>query len=232
MWFRFHTHKHQVSWTPGRVISPSQGTLPDNTQHSQETDIHASGRIRTHNPRRRAAANSRIKLRGHWDWQFPSFTSVLKLKAVCTVSIIMWKVTKGATRWRRAVGLLGLRLFLWVLPEVGLLISEADYIRLLNARFRSCSTAVLQPRALRFFNNLAHKHTKISGLLHRYFGQTKIQPLPRGINEKLQNTTVKTPSLSLDIWTLYFQNIQQDCHPQWGNTWRNDVVVLKIPSRY
>ena len=88
-WFRIHTQKHQVSGTPGRVISPSQRTLPDNTQHSQETDIHAPGRIRTHNPRRRAAENSRIKPRGHWDWQFPSFTSVLKLKAVCTVSIIM-----------------------------------------------------------------------------------------------------------------------------------------------
>jgi len=25
------------------VISPKQRTLPDNTQHTQETDIHASG---------------------------------------------------------------------------------------------------------------------------------------------------------------------------------------------
>jgi len=34
----------------GRVISPAQRSPPDNTQYSQETDIHALGRIRTHNP--------------------------------------------------------------------------------------------------------------------------------------------------------------------------------------
>jgi hypothetical protein len=34
---------------------PSQRPLPDNTQHSQETDIHAPGGIRTHNPSKRAA---------------------------------------------------------------------------------------------------------------------------------------------------------------------------------
>ena len=39
------------------VISPSQRPLPDNTQHSQQTDIHGPGGIRTHNPSRRAAAD-------------------------------------------------------------------------------------------------------------------------------------------------------------------------------
>jgi len=33
-----------------------QKTPPDNTQHSQETSIHADGGIRTRNPSRRAAA--------------------------------------------------------------------------------------------------------------------------------------------------------------------------------
>jgi len=37
------------------VINPSQRPLPDNTQHSQQTNIHAPGGIRTHNLRRRAA---------------------------------------------------------------------------------------------------------------------------------------------------------------------------------
>jgi hypothetical protein len=32
------------------VIGPTQRPLPDNTQHSQETDIHDPGGIRTHNP--------------------------------------------------------------------------------------------------------------------------------------------------------------------------------------
>ena len=35
---------------------PSQRPLPDNTQQSQEKDIHAPGGIRTRNPRKRAAA--------------------------------------------------------------------------------------------------------------------------------------------------------------------------------
>jgi len=37
------------------VINPSQRPLPDNIQHSQQTDIHVHGGIRTHNPSRRAA---------------------------------------------------------------------------------------------------------------------------------------------------------------------------------
>jgi hypothetical protein len=40
---------------------------PGNTQHSQETDIHASGGIRTRNPSKRAAADPRLGRRGHWD---------------------------------------------------------------------------------------------------------------------------------------------------------------------
>jgi hypothetical protein len=47
----------------GRVISPSQRPLPDNTQYSQETDIHALYGIRTCNSSKRAAAD----LRGNWD---------------------------------------------------------------------------------------------------------------------------------------------------------------------
>jgi hypothetical protein len=37
------------------MISPSQTSLPNNTQHSQETDINARGMIRTHNASKRAA---------------------------------------------------------------------------------------------------------------------------------------------------------------------------------
>ena len=39
------------------MISSSQRPLPDNTQHSQQTNVHAPGGIRTHNPSRRAAAD-------------------------------------------------------------------------------------------------------------------------------------------------------------------------------
>jgi hypothetical protein len=55
-----------LSWTrhPGRVISPSQRRLP-HIQESQETDIHAPGRIRTHDASRRTAADPRLRQRGH-----------------------------------------------------------------------------------------------------------------------------------------------------------------------
>jgi len=39
-----HTHTHTWKDSLGRVINPSQRPLYDNTQHSQQTDIHATGR--------------------------------------------------------------------------------------------------------------------------------------------------------------------------------------------
>jgi len=39
----------------------------NNTKHSQQTNIHASGGIRTHNLSRRAAADLRLRRSGHWD---------------------------------------------------------------------------------------------------------------------------------------------------------------------
>ena len=52
------------------MIIPSQRPLPDNTQHSQQTNIHAPGGIRTHNLSRRAAKDLRLRPRGHWDRLF------------------------------------------------------------------------------------------------------------------------------------------------------------------
>jgi hypothetical protein len=43
-----HTHKRQ-DFT-GRVINPTQSPLPDNTQHSQQTDIHVSPGFETEIP--------------------------------------------------------------------------------------------------------------------------------------------------------------------------------------
>jgi hypothetical protein len=49
-------------WTSDQ---PHKRPLPDNTQHSQETDIHASCGIRTRNLSKRAIANPRLRPRGH-----------------------------------------------------------------------------------------------------------------------------------------------------------------------
>jgi hypothetical protein len=44
----------------------TQKPLPENTQHSQERDIHAPDWIRTRDPSKRVAADHRLSLRGHW----------------------------------------------------------------------------------------------------------------------------------------------------------------------
>ena len=61
---RFLYHDQDSS---GLVISPTQRILPDNPQDSLETGIHAPGGIRTHNPSKRAATDSRLRPRGPWD---------------------------------------------------------------------------------------------------------------------------------------------------------------------
>ena len=49
------------------MIGSSQRPLPDNTQHSQQTNIHAPGGIRNHDLSRRAAADLRLRPCGQWD---------------------------------------------------------------------------------------------------------------------------------------------------------------------
>ena len=51
------TTHHSLQDSSERVISSSQRPLPDNTQQSRQTDIHAPGGIRTHNLSRGAAAD-------------------------------------------------------------------------------------------------------------------------------------------------------------------------------
>jgi len=66
---RLHDHNQtHHAWydSSGRVISPTQRSLPDNTQHSQDTFIPPC-EIRTRNHRKRAAAIPPLRPRGHWD---------------------------------------------------------------------------------------------------------------------------------------------------------------------
>jgi hypothetical protein len=60
-----HTQTHHIQLISGRVVSPTQRPLPDNTQHSQERDFLASGGIRTLNRSKRATVDPRLRLRGH-----------------------------------------------------------------------------------------------------------------------------------------------------------------------
>ena len=56
-------------WTSDQLVT--ERPLLNNTQYSQQTDIHAPGGIRTHDLSRRAAADLRLRPRGYWDRQRP-----------------------------------------------------------------------------------------------------------------------------------------------------------------
>ena len=57
-------HSVRLLWTS----SPTQRPLLDTTRHSQGTDIHVPGRIRTRNPSKWAAcADPRLRPRGYWN---------------------------------------------------------------------------------------------------------------------------------------------------------------------
>jgi hypothetical protein len=83
-----HTQTHHSRQdSSGRVIMSSQRPLPDNTQHSQETDIHAPGGIRTCNPSKRAAADPLLRPRGHWDQLTPVYICI-------EISVVCWSYKK------------------------------------------------------------------------------------------------------------------------------------------
>ena len=68
------------------MITPTQRVLPEDTQHSQETDIHAPGGIRTRSPSMRAAADPRLRPRGHWDLLA---IGIYRLSEVCVKEVLV-----------------------------------------------------------------------------------------------------------------------------------------------
>jgi len=44
-----------------------RGLYLQNPQHSQETNIHVTGGIRTHNPSKQTAVDLHLRPRDHWD---------------------------------------------------------------------------------------------------------------------------------------------------------------------
>jgi len=68
----YHSRQHPSR----RVISPKQRSLPDNTQHSQETDIHTPGGIRILNPSNSAAVDLRLRPHGHSDQRLITHTRI------------------------------------------------------------------------------------------------------------------------------------------------------------
>ena len=54
-----------LPWTRGQLVTET--STWQHTQPSQQTNIHASGGIRTHDPSRRTAVDVRLRPRCHWD---------------------------------------------------------------------------------------------------------------------------------------------------------------------
>ena len=47
--------------------SPTKRPIPDSSQHSKETDVHAPGGIQTSSPTKRVTTDPRLRQLGHWD---------------------------------------------------------------------------------------------------------------------------------------------------------------------
>jgi hypothetical protein len=61
-------HSVGLLWKSDRP--DAETSLPDNTQHPQETDVHDREGIRTRNPSKGKAADPRLRPRSHWAWQW------------------------------------------------------------------------------------------------------------------------------------------------------------------
>jgi len=89
--------------------------LSDYTQHTQGTDIHAPGGIRTHNPNKRAAADPRLRPRGkrvfsidwqpvasfssvHWGWPSILIRSFMPSKVGFEREVSEWRIQKQVFR--------------------------------------------------------------------------------------------------------------------------------------
>jgi len=70
----------------------SQRTLPENTQHSQQTDIHTLGGIRTHDLSMRAAADLCLRKRNHRDRQCKALGHSIEAKILKIIWTILEKV--------------------------------------------------------------------------------------------------------------------------------------------
>jgi len=94
---RSHTTMHHSQYDSSeRVFSSSHRPLPDNTQHSQQTDIHAAGGIGTHNLNRQAAADLRLRPCGHWDWQNYGVDEGENIKGVSLQGEVFIKIVVSA----------------------------------------------------------------------------------------------------------------------------------------
>jgi len=78
-----HTHTHTMYDSSRRGFGPSQRPRLDTTQHSQQTGTNDPGGIQTRNSSYRAAAEIRLRYRGHVDGLEMEIKKEKTLKAFC-----------------------------------------------------------------------------------------------------------------------------------------------------
>jgi hypothetical protein len=69
--FLDHTHTHihtvRILWTGDQPVAETSTYTGQHNIYTQQTNIHAPSGIRTRNPSNQAAADLRLRPRGHWD---------------------------------------------------------------------------------------------------------------------------------------------------------------------
>jgi len=130
------------------VISSSQRPLPDNTQHSQQRDIHAPGGIITHNFNKQAAADLSLRPRGYWDRQYATLSNInirlrLPRNMTCCHRVgcfIALQIRNLGARWRWVINATPRSLYPYNPPE---LISQAHVLMPGNISVLSGGTVIL-----------------------------------------------------------------------------------------
>ena len=88
MRFLYHTQRRStVGRTPLDEWSACRRDLYLTTQHSQQTDTHVPGGIRTHDLSRRAAADLRLRPCGQWDRRPETLTDYFSQKTRIVSSV-------------------------------------------------------------------------------------------------------------------------------------------------
>ena len=77
-----------ILWKSDRPVA-----VPDNNQHSQETDFHVPSGIRTRNPSVQATPDPRLRPRGHWDRHTFVIVTTIIIKTIIFINC-NWVVTR------------------------------------------------------------------------------------------------------------------------------------------
>ena len=119
-WSHWHTpYSVGILWRRDRPVRET--SLPDNTQHSHERDIHAPGGIRTRSPSKQAPADLRLRPLGQW-YRPREIKCVLRSSgwAVCAQGLLNTVCVASIADLSHLRAIWYLIRWYWVDPRVGL----------------------------------------------------------------------------------------------------------------